>query len=290
MRLATSRMVTETDMKYSQPLLTKTWENHLHIARQAAKEAGNAIRDQFGSRVITTYKGSYDVQLEADLIAQEIILSHLNRRSPEYGVIAEEGAYNRWPDNELTWAVDPLDGSNNFGYGIAHCAIAISLFHGDSVVLALVLDPLTGREFFATETRSMATQAISAVPLKHATVSLVTSYSQEDHVWGSHFSDWLGAQCKRVTTLWAPALDLALVANGSLDAMVCHEADLLDVCSGVFLVESAGGHIVGLDGRPVKIRRSMHQLPVSFIAARGMLLARELVDNVCRFQGRTGRL
>jgi myo-inositol-1(or 4)-monophosphatase len=126
-------------------------------------------------------------------------------------------------------------------------------------------------------------------PIPARPVSLVTSYSQEDHIWGSRFSDWLGAQCKRVTSLWAPALDLALVASGSLDAMVCHEADLLDVCSGVFLVESAGGHIVGLDGHPMEIRRSMHQLPVSFIAARGMHLVRELVENVGNFQERVSR-
>ncbi len=271
-------------MKYPQPLITQTWEQHLRIARQAARDAGKAVRGQFGHRVITTYKGSHDVLLEADLVAQRIILARLSREFPKCGVVAEEGSLKRWPDDEMAWAVNPLDGSNNFGYGIAHCAIVISLFRGESTVLALVFDPLTEREFFATENRPMAAEVTGETPLRHATISLVTSYSQEHRVWGSRFSDWLGARCKRITSLWAPALDLALVASGSLDGMVCHEADLLDVCSGAFLVRSVGGNIVGFDGHPMEIRRSMHGLPVSFIAARSTRLARELADNLRHFQ------
>ncbi len=278
-----------TDVRYRKSFFSaETWEDHLKIARRAARDAGDAIRSQFGSRDITTYKGPHDVQLKADVIAQQVILAHFARESPKNGIVAEEQPCRKWPQDELAWAVDPLDGSNNFGYGIAHCAIAISLFCGDSVVLALVFDPVTEREFFATEGQTLATEVIGETPLQRATVSLVTSYSQENYVWGGRFGDWLGERCKRVTTLWAPALDLALVASGSMDAMVCHEADLLDVCSGAFLVKSAGGHVVGLDGSPVEIRRSMHGHPVSFVAARKAHLAQELVESLRCFQEEAG--
>lgn len=276
-------------MKSSQALLTDRWERHLSIAKQAANEAGTAIKSHFGRRVITSYKGINDVQLEADLIAQQIILDRLMATLPNCGFVAEEGPHRKWPDDELTWAVDPLDGSNNFGYGIAHCAIAISLFSGDSVVLALVWDPLTRREFCASDGQPMDIRVRARdTGLQHATVSLVTNYSHENHVWGSRFSDWLGERCKRVTSFWAPALDLALIANGSLDAMVCHEADLLDVCGGAYLVKSSGGHILSFDGEPIEIRRSMHDFPVSFVAARSARLARELVESLGRFGGGDG--
>jgi myo-inositol-1(or 4)-monophosphatase len=279
-----AKITVQADMRSRRPLMIETWEYHLNIARRAASEAGDAIRSQFGCRSITSYKGIHDVQLEADLLAQRIIVSKLTQESPECGIVAEEGSYKKWPDDELAWAVDPLDGSNNFAYGIAHCAIAISLFRGDSVVLALVWDPVTEREFFATDDQPMTRRVTGDIGLERATVSLVTNYSQDNHVWGSSFSDWLGARCKRVTTLWAPALDLALVADGSLDAMVCHEADLLDVCGGAYLVKSSGGSILSHDGRRIEIRRSMHGLPVSFVAARTTRLAQELIENLDRFQ------
>jgi myo-inositol-1(or 4)-monophosphatase len=281
-------IATEVKVTYPPSLFTETWKRHLDIARQAEKEAGNAIEGQFWHRTITTYKGPHDVQLKADIVAQGIILAYLAQEYKEYGLVAEEGPCNRWPDNELTWAVDPLDGKNNFGYGIAHCAVAISLFRGDSVVLALVSDPLTKREFFATEHTPMTRRNVSEVPLRRATVSLVTSYSQENQIWGGRFTNWLGSRCKRVTTLWAPALDLALIAGGTMDGMVCHGGALLDVCGGTFLVKSAGGHVVGLDGRPVEIRRSMHQLPLSFVAARSPGLARALVESVRHFEEENG--
>lgn len=264
------------------------WTYFLNIARQAASEAGDAIRSQFGRRTISAYKGVHDVQLEADIIAQRIIVTRLAKEFPNCGIVAEEGPYKKWPKGELAWAIDPLDGSNNFAYGIAHCAIAISLFRGDSVALALVCDPLTKREFFATEGQPMTTDVSEDTSLERATVSLVTNYSQDNRAWGSRFSDWLGARCKRVTSLWAPALDLALIARGSLDAMVCHEADLLDVCGGAYLVKSSGGQILSLDGRPIEIRRSMHDFPVSFVAARSSRLAQQLVNCLDRFRDGDG--
>lgn len=285
-----TNMAVGAEMRSSQALLADRWERHLSIAKQAADEAGTAIKNHFGRRVITSYKGINDVQLEADIIAHQIIRGRLITTSSDCGFVAEEGPYNKWPENELTWAVDPLDGSNNFGYGIAHCAIAISLFSGDSVVLALVWDPLTRREFCASDGQPMNVRVRGTrdIGLQYATVSLVTNYSHENHVWGSRFSDWLGERCKRVTSLWAPALDLALIASGSLDAMVCHEADLLDVCGGAYLVKSSGGHILSLDGRPIEIRRSMHDFPVSFVAARSARLARELVESLNHFRNGDG--
>jgi len=282
------RVARRIRMTYSQHLLTETWENQLTVARYVAKVAGNAIIDQFGSRAIRTVKGIHDVQLRADVIAQEAIISRLLDEYPAYGIVAEEETFGRWPDDDIIWAVDPLDGTNNFGYGIAHCAVAISLFRGESVVLALVSDFLTGREFYATQGQPLAPCQVIEVPLRHATVSLVTSYSSEGQVWGSRFNEWFGARCKRVTSLWAPALDLALIATGAIDAMVCYGADLLDVCGGMFLVQTAGGRVVDLSGEPLKACRSMHARPVSFIAARNVSLARELVENLRLFNEVTG--
>jgi myo-inositol-1(or 4)-monophosphatase len=282
-RSALPRTRVRTDTKAASLVPAERLRRQLDIAREAAAKAGEAIKSQFGSRTITTYKGSHDVQLKADIVSQDIIFSCLSEEDPAFGFVAEEEPYSKWPGDEVIWAVDPLDGTNNFGYGIAHCAIAISLFSQDSVVLALVSDPLTDREFYATQAEPMAAPDTGEVPMSRATVSLVTSYSRENRIWGSRFTEWIGGQCKRVTSLWAPALDLALVATGALDAMVCHEADLLDVCGGAFLVKSVGGHIVDFGGQAMEIDRSMHRAPVSFVAGRSARLVSELVETLRLF-------
>ncbi|ACY97585.1 MULTISPECIES: inositol monophosphatase family protein [Thermomonospora] len=268
-------------MNLTKEFLT-TWTAQLAAAEEAARAAGEAIRGQFGQRLINEYKGPHDVQLTADVIAQKVIVESLREAFPHYGIVAEEGGHGTWEAEEFLWAVDPLDGTNNFGYGIAHCAVAITLFHGDVPVLAVIADPVTDRFFSATGDGRTSPPASPCyeVPLRRATVSLVTGYAEEGRRWGQGFTGWMSPRCKRLVNLWAPAMDLALVASGALDAMVCRDAALLDVCGGMFLVESFGGHVVDFDGEPLGVRRSMHRHPVSFIAARDPHLAADLVAAV----------
>ncbi|TNY35883.1 inositol monophosphatase family protein [Thermomonospora catenispora] len=258
------------------------WTSQLSAARRAVAEAGAAIRDQFGQRFINAYKGAHDVQLTADLIAQKVIVDELRDAYPGYGIVAEEDGLGRWGDEEFLWAVDPLDGTNNFGYGIAHCALAISLFHDEDVVLSVVADPLTDRTVHCVRGGRLEPAPVpaAAVPLHRATLSLVTGYAEDGRAWGHGFAGWMSERCKRVVNMWAPALDLALIACGALDAMVCRDAALLDVCAGMFLVAESGGHVLGMDGEPLTARRSMHERPVSFVAARSPVLAAELLERV----------
>lgn len=273
-------------MNLTKEFLT-TWTAQLEAAQEAARAAAEAIRGQFGQRFISQYKGPHDVQLTADVIAQKVIVESLRESFPGYGIVAEEGDHDRWGAEEFLWAVDPLDGTNNFGYGIAHCAVAITLFHGESVVLSLIADPVTDRVFHGVRggRPSPLPPPSDGVPLRRATVSLVTGYAEEGRAWGHGFTGWMSTRCKRVVNMWAPAMDLALVAGGALDAMVCRDAALLDVCGGMFLVESSGGHLVDLDGEPLTVRRAMHERPLSFVAARCPELVADLVAEIRAYDG-----
>ncbi|SEG80121.1 myo-inositol-1(or 4)-monophosphatase [Thermomonospora echinospora] len=264
-----------------------TWTPQLAAAQEAARAAADAIRDQFGQRFISAYKGPYDVQLTADVIAQKVIVESLRESFPDYGIVAEEGDHDRWGAEEFLWAVDPLDGTNNFGYGIAHCAVSITLFHGESVVLAVIADPLTERLFHGVRGGRLSPlpSPPDGVPLHRATLSLVTGYAEEGRTWGYGFTGWMSTRCKRVVNMWAPAMDLALIAGGAIDAMVCRDAALLDVCGGMFLVEAAGGRLVDLAGEPLTVRRSMHRRPLSFIATRSPGLAADLAAEVRAYDG-----
>lgn len=260
---------------------TTRWSRELSNAKQCASNAGEVIRSDFGRRDIIAYKGLHDVLLGTDVRAQETIVHGLTHAYPGHGIVAEEGLQEDWSECEYTWVVDPLDGTNNFGYGIAHCAVAISLFRGDRPLLAVVFDPIVDRWFVAAEDLPLASRPPHAVSLQQATISLVTGYSAPARQRGCAAEDVLYRRCKRVCSLWAPALDLALVATGSLDGMVCIGANFLDVCAGMFLVRAAGGVVLDARGTPMGVRRSQHVRPVTFVAAHSDTLARQLLDQVC---------
>lgn len=258
--------------------MTGTWASQLRSARQAAADAAEAIRLDFGVRHITSRKGPFDIQLRADLTAQSVIVERLRRDFPGYAVVAEEDLESAWLADVPTWVVDPLDGTNNFGYGVAHCAIAISLFARDEVVLAVVRDPLLGREFIAADGLPRTVSPGIPVSLADATVSLVSNYTRAARQRIGVVEEALGQRCKRVLRLWSPALDLALVADGQLDAVVCLNAKLLDVCAGGYLVRASGGLLTDLRGRELTLTRSMRSEPVSFIATRDAQLTSMLCD------------
>jgi myo-inositol-1(or 4)-monophosphatase len=253
----------------------------LDAARRLAKQAGEQIRPEFGRRTILQYRGLYDVQLKADVTAQEIIVKKLSEIYPDHGVVSEENLPMTWSSAEFLWVVDPLDGTNNFGYGIAHCAVAITLFQGNQVKLAVIYDPMLRREFYsAADARFPDSAAIPASNPSQATVSLVTDYSQAGRSRAMLVESVLSCHCKRVASLWAPSLDLALVAVGELDAIVCSSASLLDVCGGLFMVESMGGCVLDMKGNSLTVSRAMHDQPIAFVASRSAALAQDLVELV----------
>lgn len=67
--------------------------------------------------MICSYKGRDDL-LDADLEAENIILTRLHKGTPDAGL---EGS------QKLYWITDPLDGSANFQHGSPTFAIAIAL-------------------------------------------------------------------------------------------------------------------------------------------------------------------
>ncbi|TQS39842.1 inositol monophosphatase family protein [Cryptosporangium phraense] len=259
------------------------WHQHLTVAKECAEAAAQRISDEFGHRHITGEKGPYDVQLRADLVSEDTIVSGIHQAYPDHRIISEEHTL-KWLNDEHTWFVDPLDGTNNFGYGVAHCAVAITLFHRDEPVVAVVHDPVVKRRYYAQADAKQALRPAplrsEPVPLRRASISYVTNYTPEARRYGLALERRLRDECKRVFTLWAPSLDLALISAGGLDAMVCVDANFLDVCAGLFLLEQNGGCVLGLGGERLPLTKSLADAPVSFVAARDGHLAQDLFQHV----------
>ena len=78
----------------------------------------------------------------------------------------------------------------------------------------------------------------------------------------------LSRSCKRVTKMWAPAMDLARIADGVLDGLIAYKSDILDKCAGIYLVEKAGGTVTDFEAHPLKMTVALLDTRVSFIAAK----------------------
>jgi 3'(2'), 5'-bisphosphate nucleotidase len=125
-----------------------SFTHELRVAVDLARAAGAAILEQ--------YKGPLDVEqknqdddsepvTQADRIANELIVTGLQREFPGDGILAEESVdTERRLGKSRVWLVDPLDGTNGFIAGNGDFAVQIGLAEEGEVIVAVVYAPLTG--------------------------------------------------------------------------------------------------------------------------------------------------
>lgn len=125
----------------------KTYENEMRVACELARTAGAAILEHYEGPLNIKQK-NYDDDVEpvtqADMIANELIVTRLKREFPDDGILAEESVdTERRLGKSRVWMVDPLDGTNGFIEGNGDFAVQIGLAEDGLCVLGVVYQPLT---------------------------------------------------------------------------------------------------------------------------------------------------
>ena len=105
--------------------------------------AGHTILDVYASKFEVRYKGPDDPVTDADLRAEEIIVSGLSREFPDDGIVSEERPVSdearRRP---RVWYVDPLDGTGEFVARTGEFAVIIGLLEQGLPKLGVIYRPV----------------------------------------------------------------------------------------------------------------------------------------------------
>src|SRR3546814_3963536 len=70
-------------------------------------------------------KAKNDFVTQVDRGAEQEIIRLIRKAYPHHAILAEESGASG--DNEVTWIIDPLDGTTNFLHGIPHFAVSIGI-------------------------------------------------------------------------------------------------------------------------------------------------------------------
>jgi len=111
----------------------------IEIAKNAAKEAGKVLlhkKDSLNQSIFTSDK---DIKLKADIEAENIIKSILEKES-SFPILAEESGKSKEHLDKTFWVVDPLDGTANYARDIPLCCVSIALMHKMNPVLGVIYD------------------------------------------------------------------------------------------------------------------------------------------------------
>lgn len=235
-----------------------------HVARAAGRlacAAGELIRRlRTDGPVRAAMKRGHELVTEADLRSEELIRTAIRTEFPTHRMVSEE-SWDGWKDDLFAgpvWIVDPLDGTVNYAHGHPYVSVSVA-FAVDGVVLAgAVYGPFLGQLFQAVRGRgaTLNGRPISvAAPssLREALVGTGFPHDRSDLDGPMDRLRRLLAGCRDVRRTGSPALDIASVGAGFLDA---HTESLApwDVAAAGLVATEAGARRGNLLPEPFPVQ------------------------------------
>lgn len=243
-------------MLYSESSLDLREQCGRDIIVRAGEMASKAFSQQSKSIGL---KGPQDYLTETDAAVEQFIRHELKAAFPNDAVLGEEEGGHQ---ADITWVVDPIDGTANFARRIPHYCVCIALVMHQQVELGLIYQPETKELYVARRgagaTRNGAAICVSTSTLLEAcSVELgwSTRIPSADYLQVMENMLSVGLNVRRAS---CGALGLAWVADGRSDAYAELHMNPWDCLAGLLLVQEAGGvvnqaltQILEISGGPV---------------------------------------
>jgi myo-inositol-1(or 4)-monophosphatase len=204
-----------------------------------------------------TSKGDRDMASEADYAIEKSVREHLAIHTPNISFLGEEEGGKPPIIGNLTWVLDPVDGTANFIRGLPMCAISLGLMDGKKGVLGIIDIPYLGVRYSATQGRGAycGNRQIHVSDTKSLSESIVTI---GDYAVGVNatlrnkarlaLTEQLAGRVQRIRMLGTAALDLVWLADGKTDASIALTNKAWDMTAGVVIAREAGARVVDSAG------------------------------------------
>ncbi len=224
-------------------------------AEAALDAAGAAIRPYFRAGVAAADKSDASPVTIADRKAEQAMRAILAAQYPAFGIIGEEFA----PDHEekrFCWVLDPIDGTRAFITGRPVFGSLIALLDGDTPILGLIDQPITGERWIGvagetTRFRGAFGQAgCRPCPALGDAELGCTSPDIFDETTRPGFLRV--KQAVKRTSWGGDCYAYGLIALGGIDAMVEAGLKLWDWAALVPVIEGAGGMVRDWTGAPLR--------------------------------------
>ena len=215
--------------------------------KQIAMKAGQAFLQRHLTSVVSK-EGHANFVTNIDCRVQEYLEKALPQLAPGSKFIGEEKE-NQALTDELTWIVDPLDGTTNMIHDYRMSAVSIALCEGKKPITGLIWQPYT-REMFYAEAGGGAFLNdhlihVSETPFRNALVAVGTApYYEELEKTGMAMAAAFLHSCADIRRSGSAALDLAYLACGRHDVFFEMRLKPWDYAAGSLIVQEAGGKVM----------------------------------------------
>ncbi len=232
-------------------------EKILPQVESIVRDAGAIVR-RFHDQVDTIdWKGENDPVTAADRAVNDFLVSELQSRFPDIGILAEESRDDLARlEKPAIWCIDPLDGTKEFIARNGEFSIMVGLALEEIAVLGVVYQPV--KDFMYSGIRTLGAwlttphgrNALHVSDIKDPEAfRLVVSRSHRNPIV-DEIKQALGVTRERISG--SVGLKCGLIARGEAD-LYLHPAPGLkewDTCAPEAILFGAGGRVTDCWGRP----------------------------------------
>ena len=226
----------------------------IDIFEKAARKAGQSLINDFG-KIENSHVRSKDVGdfvTTSDIKTEKILLKILQNSYPNATYITEESVEIKG-DKEII-VIDPIDGTTNFIHGIPFVGIVIGRVFEGEITDGIIFNPILNELYWATKgggawcnnkrlhvsNRDKMSNCIIGTSVPHANRGYKNYLDEIDNI---------AKNCAGLRSTGSAAIDLSLVASGKIDAFWQRNLKLWDICSGILIVNEAGGKVTQPNGK-----------------------------------------
>lgn len=218
-------------------------------ALETARAAGELIFEGFRRQVAVSTKGPHaEVFTEYDVRSEELVRQLLTERTPGIPIVGEEAGGKPGPD--LTWYIDPIDGTINFIAGHPFFCVSVGLMRGDAPIAGAVVAPVLGWQWVGNAESGARKNGERCRVSQRTTLSdvvMVTSYPSRSGV--NPVNDALRARqlsrfyanVRDVRRCGSAAIDLCMVADGTYEFSWMRQISPWDIAAAAAMVLGSGG-------------------------------------------------
>lgn len=238
--------------------IARSGKSAIEVAIQAAQKASDVLLTNFQAEKGVQHKGKGNLVTEIDLLAEKTVIEILKQEYPDHKILSEETNPSTYASG-YTWIIDPLDGTNNYVYGIPFFCTNVALAMDEDILVGVTYAPMT-REMFWTEKGKGAYLNDSQIHisdvsvLEAAMIGFDLGYNDGEAREMLSLATKLWGEVHCIRMIGSSSLGLAYAAAGRI-SLYCHRFVYpWDIAPGLLLIEEAGGIVTNWEGHPATIR------------------------------------
>lgn len=256
---------------------TQNYHEPLKAIIEIAKQAGEAIMEIYATNFDVTNKNDNSPLTQADLAANQVIVSAIKQLTPHIPILTEESeavdstVRRNW---QQYWLIDPLDGTREFVKRNGEFTVNIALIDQHVPVLGVVYAPVTDLLYYASRGQGAYKQingTETRIHTKNFDIERLVIAGSRSHS-DKHFQQFL--QNLHVATGVTPelismgsSLKIGLVAEGVADVYPrLGPTSEWDTAAAHCVLQEAGGDIIDVDGHSLRYNTKESLLNPTFFA------------------------